>query len=150
TSKDFVEGFIFQFPDFDDPALNEAHINFKDPNPFFAEYNKRHPGTWSAVAWEYASIMDLWKAAAEKAGSVEPMNVLKAMKAGGEAPHVYGNAKWWGKELWGIDNALVGNWPVVTIQNGRARIVEYKSIPAWWEKHGDLMIKHMKALGQIS
>ncbi|MFQ5974386.1 MAG: ABC transporter substrate-binding protein [Alphaproteobacteria bacterium] len=150
TSKEFVEGFIFQFPDFDDPALNQAHINFKDPNPFFAEYNKRHPGTWSAVAWEYASIMDLWKAAAEKAGSVEPMKVLKAMKAGGEAPHVYGNAKWWGKELWGIDNALVGNWPVVTIQNGRARIVEYKSIPAWWEKHGDLMIKHMKALGQIS
>ena len=94
--------------------------------------------------------MDLWKGAAEKAGSVEPMKVLTAMKAGGEAPHVFGDAKWWGKELWGIDNALVGNWPVVTIQNGRARIVEYKSIPEWWAKNKGLLIKHMKAMGQLA
>ena len=29
TSKEFMEGFIFQFPDFDDPALNEPQINFR-------------------------------------------------------------------------------------------------------------------------
>lgn len=150
TSKEFVEGFVFQFPDFDDEALNADFINFKNPNPFYDEFVKRHPGNWSAVSWEYASVMDLWKAAAEKAGSVEPMAVLEAMKAGGTAPHVFGDATWWGKELWGIDNALVGNWPVVTMQDGRARIVEFRSIPEWWEKHGDLLIKHMKAMGQLS
>ena len=32
TSKEFMEGFIFQFPDFDDPALNEPQINFDSPN----------------------------------------------------------------------------------------------------------------------
>ncbi|GAB4269305.1 MAG: ABC transporter substrate-binding protein [Deferrisomatales bacterium] len=149
TSKEFMEGFIFQFPDFDDPALNAPNINFKDPNWFFAEFNKRHPGTWSAVAWEYPSIMDLWKAGAEKAGSVEPMDVLQAMKAGGKAPHAFGEAKWWGKDLWGIDNALVGNWPVVTIRDGRARIEEFRSIPAWWAKHKKLLIKHMEAMGQM-
>jgi branched-chain amino acid transport system substrate-binding protein len=31
TSKDFVNGTIFQFPDFDDPALNQAGVSF--PNP---------------------------------------------------------------------------------------------------------------------
>lgn len=149
TSKEFMEGFIWQFPDFDDPALNEANINFQKPNDFYAEYNKRWPGEWGAVSWEYASIMDIWKAAAEKAGSVEPQEVLAAMKEGGKAPHTFGEAEWWGEELFGINNALVGNWPVVVLEDGKAVIKEYRSIPAWWEQHSALLIKHMEALGQM-
>ncbi|MEM7222032.1 MAG: ABC transporter substrate-binding protein [Pseudomonadota bacterium] len=149
TSKEFMEGFIFQFPDFDDPALNAANINFNNPNRFFEEYNKRHPGEWGAVSWEYASIMDLWKDAAERAGSLEPADVLAEMKKGGKAPHAFGVANWWGEELFGIDNALVGNWPVVVIEDGKARIKDYKNIPEWWEKHGPLLVKHMEDLGQM-
>jgi branched-chain amino acid transport system substrate-binding protein len=149
TSKEFLEGFIFQFPDFDDPALNEPHVSFKNPDKFFQEYNKNHPASWTAVSYEYASIMDLWRAGAEKAGSVEPMAVYKAMKSMPTLPHIFGPAEWWGEELWGVNNALVGNWPVVTIQNGRGRIVEYKNIPEWWAKHKDVYIKHMKKLNQM-
>lgn len=149
TSREFMEGFIFQFPDFDDPALNESHVNFVNPNKFYAEYNKRFPGSWGAVSWEYASIMDLWKSAAEKAGSVEPDAVLAAMKSAATAPHAFGDAEWWGEELFGINNALVGNWPVVVIENGKARIKGYKNIPAWWKKHSKLLIKHMEAHGQM-
>lgn len=149
TSVEFMEGFIFQFPDFDDPALNEDFINFQKPNEFYAEYKKRHPGQWSAVSWEYASIMDLWKSAAEKAGSVEPGDVLAAMKDDGKGPHIFGEADWWGEELFGIDNALVGNWPVVVIENGKAVIKGFKNIPEWYDKHGDLLVKHMEALGQM-
>jgi branched-chain amino acid transport system substrate-binding protein len=149
TSKNFLEGFIFQFPDFDDPALNAPNISFENPNKFFQEYNKRHPASWTAVSYEYASIMDLWKVGAEKAGSVEPMAVYKSMKSMRTLPHIFGPAQWWGEELWGMKNALVGNWPVVTIQNGRARIVEYKSIPKWWAKHKDVYIKHMEKLNQM-
>jgi len=149
TSKEFMEGVIWQFPDFDDPALNEAGINFHKPNEFFAEYNRRWPGEWGAVSWEYASIMDIWKIAAEKAGSAEPQDVLKAMKEGGKAPHIFGEAQWWGKELFGVDNALVGNWPVVVLQNGKAVIKEYRSIPDWWAKNSQLLIKHMEALGEM-
>ncbi len=149
TSVEFMEGFIFQFPDFDDPALNAEGINFANPNGFFEEYNKRHPGEWGAVSWEYASIMDLWKAAAEKAGSAEPDAVLAAMKEGGTGKHAFGEADWWGKDLFGIDNALVGNWPVVVIEGGKARIKGFKSIPEWYAKHGDLLKKHMAAYGQM-
>jgi branched-chain amino acid transport system substrate-binding protein len=150
TSKEFMEGFIFQFPDFDDPALNDKRVNFKKPNEFYAEYVKRYGANeWSAVSWEYASIMDLWADAASRAGSVEPAAVLAAMKEGGKGKHVFGEAEWWGKDLFGIDNALVGNWPVVVIENGKAVIKEYRSIPAWWGKHKDLMIKHMTALKQM-
>lgn len=149
TSAEFMEGFIFQFPDFDDPALNAEFINFHDPNGFYAEYSKRHPGEWGAVSWEYASIMDLWKAAAEKAGSAEPDAVLAAMKEGGTGLHAFGEAKWWGKDLFGIDNALVGNWPVVVIEGGKARIKGFRSIPDWYDRHGDLLKKHMEAYGQM-
>ena len=149
TSVEFMEGFVFQFPDFDDTALNADGINFANPNKFFEEYNKRHPGEWGAVSWEYAAIMDLWKAAAEKAGSAEPDAVLAAMKEGGKGLHAFGEADWWGKDLFGIDNALVGNWPVVVIEGGKARIKGFKSIPEWYAKHGDLLKKHMAAYGQM-
>ena len=65
------------------------------------------------------------------------------MKAGGTGKHAFGDAKWWGKELFGIDNALVGDWPVVVIEGGKAKIKAFKSIPAWWAKHSKLMIKHI-------
>ncbi len=149
TSKEFLEGFIFQFPDFDDPALNRPFVNFQDPNGFFTEYAERWPGEWGAVSWEYASIMDLWKDAAEKANSAEPQDVLKAMKAGGKGLHAFGEASWWGKELFGIDNALVGNWPVVVIESGKTVIKEYRSIPDWWSKNSAVMIKHFEAMGEM-
>jgi branched-chain amino acid transport system substrate-binding protein len=114
-----MEGFIFQFPDFDDAALSDPKINFQDSSGFYAEYSKRWPGEWGAVSWEYASILDLWRAGAEKAGSIEPTDVLAGMKAGGTGKHAFGEASWWGKELFGIDNALVGDWPVVVIVVGQ-------------------------------
>lgn len=149
TSVEFMEGFIFQFPDFDDPALNEPFINFRDPNRFYEVYNERHPGQWGAVSWEYASIMDLWKAAAESAGSTEPADVLAAMTAGGQGAHAFGTANWWGSDLFGIDNALVGDWPVVVIEGGKARVKAYKSIPDWYAQHGEILKKHMTAYNQM-
>ncbi|MEZ5667033.1 MAG: ABC transporter substrate-binding protein [Alphaproteobacteria bacterium] len=149
TSKEFMEGFVFQFPDFDDAALNDPRINFRDPNAFYAEYAERFPGEWSAVSWEYASILDLWADAATRAGSVEPQDVLAAMKEGGTGKHCFGAAEWWGKDLFGIDNALVGDWPVVVIRDGKAEIAEFKSIPAWWEAHKDTLIAKMEEMGEM-
>ena len=149
TSEEFMEGVIFQFPDFDDPAMNDPRINFHDPNGFYTKYNELHPGQWGAVSWEYASILDLWVYGAQKAGSIEPLDVLAGMKEGGKAPHIYGEAEWWGKDLFGIDNALVGNWPVVQIQNGKAVIVEFGSIVDWWDKNKDIMVKKFEDLGEM-
>ena len=143
TSAEFMENMIFQFPDFDDPALNGSFVNFEDPNRFYSTYNERHPGTWSAVSWEYASILELWSKSAARAGSVEPLDVLQAMKGEGRAPHAFGEASWWGEGFFGVNNALVGNWPVVTIRDGRARIAEFIDILAWWEQHSDTLLRSM-------
>lgn len=149
TSKAFMEGFVFQFPDFDDPALNSPHVSFTEPNEFYEEFNQRYPGMWTAVSWEYVSILELWKTAAERARSFESMTVLAAMKANGTSNNAFGEARWWGKQLFGIDNALVGDWPVVVMRNGKPRIAEFRSITSWWDQHSDRLLEHMRDLGQM-
>ena len=149
TSADFLEGTVFQFPDFDDPALSDMDFFFRRPSDFFETYNQRFPGTWTAVSWEFAAILDIWHAAVEKAGSTHSVSVLAAMKQMGHVAHAFGPAKWWGGDVYGIDNALVGNWPVVTIRGGKAKIEEFGSIPNWLAKNSALLRREMRDLGQM-
>ena len=147
TSEEFVNGTIFQFPDFDDPMLNEPGVNFPNPGDFDAKYRKDHPNDWSAVSWEYPAIMLNWIEGAKAAGSVEPTEVLKALKSASNPEFVFGGGRWWGADLWGLDNAVVGRWPVVVVEGGKARIQEYRSVSGWLDRNKDVLIRHMKELG---
>jgi branched-chain amino acid transport system substrate-binding protein len=147
TSKDFVNGTIFQFPDFDDPALNQAGVSFPNPADFDAKFRKAHPNDWSAVSWEYPAILLNWLEGAKAAGSVEPTAVLSALKSNKNPNFVFGEGEWWGKDLWGQDNALVGRWPVVVVEDGKARIQEYRSVSSWLDRNKAVLIRHMKDLG---
>lgn len=143
TSQEFLEGYIFHYPDFDDPRLQEPDINFTNAAEFYRVYNERHPGAWNAVSWEYAAILAMWKGAVEAADSAEPMDVFKAMKST-DAPHIFGPAAWWGTEVYGIDNAPVGKWPVVQMQSGKPVIVDMADMRPWLAEHQDVLIRHMK------
>ena len=149
TSVGFMEGFLFQFPDFDDAALHDRPFFFNRPAAFYDEYNRRFPGRWSAVSWEYVAALDLWQGAVEEAGSVAPISVLAAMKRAGRVETIFGDAEWSGGEIFGIDHALVGNWPVVRIEGAKARIVDFRSVPDWLARHGDILRQEMEALGQM-
>jgi branched-chain amino acid transport system substrate-binding protein len=149
TSAEFMEGFLFQFPDFDDPALAEKAFFFNQPATFFDEYNDRFPGSWTAVSWEYAAILDIWHSAVERAGSPKPVTVLAAMRQLGSVTHAFGSARWWGEDMFGLSHTLIGDWPVVRIENGKARIVGFGSIPAWLDRHEALLKSEMAALGQL-
>jgi len=145
----FMEGVTFQFPDFDDPALSEKEFFFNQPNVFYEEFNASYPGSWSAVSWEYAAILDIWHAAVERADSTQAVSVLAAMKQLGHVTHAFGPAEWWGRDVFGIDNALVGDWPVVQIRDGKARIASFESVPEWLAQHSDLLRAEMRRLGQM-
>lgn len=149
TSRAFMEGFIFHFPDFDDPALDHPDVTFPRPDKFHIEFQERFPGQWSAVSWQYCAILEMWRNAVEQIQTAEPAVVLSAMRMGGGSRNVFGNARWWGRELFGVDNALVGSWPVVRITDGKARIVEMRSILEWWNQHGPLLLRHMRDCGQM-
>lgn len=147
TNKEFVNGTIFQFPDFDDPKLNEPGINFPNPGDFDAKFKKDHPHDWSAVAWEYPAILLNWIEGAKAAGSVEPTKVLKALKSNASPEFIFGGGQWWGSQMWGLDNAVVGRWPVVVVEDGKARIKEFRSLTKWLDRNNELLVKHMKELG---
>jgi branched-chain amino acid transport system substrate-binding protein len=149
TSQEFVEGFIFQFPDFDDPIMQGPDINFANAAEFYRIYNEKYPGAWNAVSWEYAGILESWKLGVELAGSYEPLDVLAALKGMETFPHVFGPAKWWGKDFFGVDNAPIGRWPVVQMQNGKAVIVEMADVMAWLEQHQDVLYRHFKDLNMV-
>ncbi len=144
TSVDFVNGTIYQFPDFDDPALADA--NFPDPAGFDAAFRANHPNDWSAVAWEYPVILLNWIENAQAAGSVDSVDVTEHM-TGTPQDFVFGGGSWWGSQLWGLDHVLVGRWPVVVIDDGKARIKEYGNLAAWLDANTDVLIKHMRDLG---
>ncbi|NQV47747.1 MAG: ABC transporter substrate-binding protein [Rhodospirillaceae bacterium] len=147
TSKEFVEGTIFQFPDFDDPKLNESGINFPNPGDFDAKFRKSHPNDWSAVAWEYPAILLNWIEGAKQAGTVEPQAVSATLRSNKNPAFIFGGGKWWGKDLWGQDNVVVGRWPVVVVKDGKARIQEYGSVSGWLDKHAGVLTKYMKSHG---
>lgn len=149
TSTEFMEDFIFHFPDFDDPALAGTAFFFRQPSAFHAAYQGRFPGHWSAVSWEYASALDLWQAAVEICGRTDPGAVLVAMKRGGQMMQAFGPARWYGEALFGLDNALVGSWPVVRVAKGVARIQEFRSVLDWLARHESLLLDQMAALGLL-
>jgi branched-chain amino acid transport system substrate-binding protein len=88
-----------------------------------------------------------WVDAAQRAGSIEPADVLPAMKASEEPHFVFGEGQWWGSTLWGLDNAVVGRWPVVVVEDGKARIQEYRSVSGWLDKNETIIAKNMKDMG---
>ncbi len=60
---------------------------------------------------------------------------------------MFGGGRWWGKDLWGRDNIVVGKWPVVRIEGGKVRIKEFGDVAGWLDKHSDVLIKYMKQHG---
>jgi len=147
TSKEFLEGFLWQFPDLDDPIMQGPDTHFKGAADFYKTYSERYPGAWTAVSWEYAAALEMWKTAVGNAGTVDPVKVSEALRAMSPVPHAFGDAEWWGEEFFGVNSAALGKWPVVQMQNGKAVIVEMGDVRAWMDKHGDVLKKHMAALG---
>ncbi|MDP1702070.1 MAG: ABC transporter substrate-binding protein [Aestuariivirga sp.] len=149
TSVEFLEGFIFLFPDFDDPRLSEADINFPNPLAFYERYNKNYPGTWTSQSWTYAAVLEVWKRGVEAAGSVDPMDVYAALQKMDPAPQIFGNAKWWGKDVFGVNNALMGRWPIVQLQKGKAKIVEMGDVSGWMSNNQDALVAKLRDVGMI-
>lgn len=135
TSVEFMEGTVWQFPDYDDPMLTP------EQNAFYYEYSDKYPGTWTAVSWEYMEILNVWKYGVEQAGSIDSMEVIKALKASPTAPNAFGEGTWWGRPFFGVDNALMGKWPISQMRDGKSTIVELWDMLDYWEMNKEVIIK---------
>ncbi|HEB31681.1 MAG TPA: ABC transporter substrate-binding protein [Spirochaetes bacterium] len=136
---------IASFPDWDDPKLP------KYSHDFYAEYNERWPGQWGAVSWEYAANLDVWRKGVEKAGSVDPMDVFKALKSMDTIQTIYGEGRWGGEDMWGIDNWLMTTWHTTNVVNGKHSIVSSQMILLDWAARNpgnmDILIEQFRDAG---
>ncbi len=147
TSVEFVEGYVHSYADFDDPRLQESDVPFPEPARFYTESEERWPGSWNAVSMLYPANLVAWKAAVEAGGSYNPMEMLESMRGLDPAPSIFGKGRWRGKDANGIDNSIVGNWPAVQMQNGKAVVVEMVDLNEWLDEHFDLLMKHYEIMG---
>lgn len=147
TSKEFLEGYVFAYPDFDDPRLQHDDVPFPDPARFYKESEERWPGSWNAVSFLYPACLVSWKAAVEAGGSYAPMDVLETMKGMDPINHIFGPGRWRGAEMNGIDNSIVGDWPAVEMQNGKAVVVDMVNVNVWIDENKGLLKRHYEALG---
>lgn len=143
TSVEFMEGSITFFPRFDDPAINASAVGFPDPTGFYQEVEATFPGGWNNTSWEFPACLEVWKRAVEAANTTEPDELLASMKTN-PPPHMFGPASWWGEDLFGSNNALVGGWPIVVVKNGKVDIVEVSNQASWYEAHKDLVVKRFR------
>lgn len=144
--KEFVEGAVLGFPDFDDPKLTKEH------KEFWNEWRKRYPPPhgFSDITWEYMAALDVWKYGAELAGSVKSEAVFKALKAAKAVPHSFGPGVWWGKEVFGLDNLLVPTWPITEVQrNGKPLIVTWLNALDWMKQgnNREILFRTLKRWG---
>ena len=147
TSVEFLEGYVFAYPDFDDPRLDDPSVPFPEPARFYNESEERWPGSWNAVSFLYPACLVSWKAAVEAGGSYQPMDVFETMKGMDSVPHIFGPARWRGNEMNGIDNALVGVWPAVEMRNGKAVIVDMVDLNDRLDETKVLLKKHYAVVG---
>ena len=102
-----------------------------------------------AVSCDYVAALDIWLSDVKKADTLSAVSVLATMKQMKDVKHVFGLAKWRGEELFGISNALVGDWPFVEIQNQKAHIVEFGSISQWLNRNVTHLKAEMECLSQL-
>jgi len=150
TSYEYLEGIVWAYPDWDSPLLNPSPNPYTtiEPIDFWNEYNARYPGSWTANTWEYPARLEVWKQGVIFANSIEPMEVMKAMK---EAPiiyHVYGEGRWMGKELRGVDNLLLADYPVVEFKDGHATCPKLWNRPDWYDQHWELLLEKYEKYDQ--
>ena len=129
------------FPFGYDPLLSE------ECHEFYAKYNRLYPGSWSAVSWMHSCKLSWWKEAVEIAGTTDPTAVLKALKAMPDVFHYFGRGTWGLESLYGVDNVLTVPWPVVEIRDGKPLIVAQTDFLDWYNKHGDILIRHLEGAG---
>lgn len=143
TSKEFMEGSIAFFPRFDDASINAAASGLPDASGFYTAFDAAYPKSWNNTSWEFPAALEVWKQAVETAGTFDAEPLLASMKAN-PPKHIFGPAKWWGKDLFGIDNALVGNWPIVTVKDGKPEIAALGDQVAWYDAHKDNVEKRFR------
>ncbi len=142
------------FPLFDDPWWGEQSWQHE----FIKEWNAKFgPGApqdvkrkITGIDWDHVIMLMVWAHGAQLAGSFDPDEILKALRAAPMIPTILGPAVMYGKEMWGIDNMVSPPVPIAEVKADCKckRIQAHIKFEEWFESRKDTIIKVVKEKGQ--
>lgn len=142
------------FPLFDDPWWGEPSWQHEFIKEWNAKYGPGTPGDVhrkiTGIDWDHVIMLKLWAQGAQLAGSFDPDEILKALRAAKSIPTILGPGVMYGKEMWGIDNMISPPVPIAEVKADCKckRIQAHFKFEQWFESRKDTIIKVVKEKGQ--
>jgi branched-chain amino acid transport system substrate-binding protein len=150
---EYLEGATDSFPLFDDPWWGEPSLQ----HDFYQEWLRRYgPGApddvhrhITGIDWDHVITLRVWAQGAQIAGSFDPDEILKALRAEKSIPTILGPAVMYGKDMWGIDNMVSPPIPINQVRSGTKRIQAQVRFEPWFESRKDTIVKVVRDKGQF-
>lgn len=155
---EWLAGLVDSYPEFNDPWWG-------DPSPqhdFYQKWMARYgPGAsedvfraMNPIDWLYASGMGMWLKGVELAGTLDPDEVLTALKAQETIDILQGTVYWPTEasiDIWGIDNLYEPMQVVAEITpEGLRRIQkEMDLFNDWYPENKDILLRHLEDADQL-
>lgn len=151
--EEYVEGATDSFPLFEDPWWGTPSPQHEFYDRWYARYGKGGPEDVhrhiTGIDWDHVIMLKIWAEGCQLAGTFDPDEVLKALKAESISHTMLGPGKWTGEDMWGIDNMVSPPVPVCERRSGRKRIQTQLRYEQWFESRKDDIIKVVEDKGQM-
>lgn len=151
--KEYIEGATNSFPLFDDPWWGEPSYQHEFYRQWIARYGAGGPEDVSrpitGIDWDHVIMLDLWAQGCQLAGTFDPDEVLKALRAQPTIPTILGPGPMTGEEMWGIDNMVSPPIPFAEVENGIKRITAQIRFEGWFESRKKEIIAVVRDKGQM-
>ncbi len=151
--KEYMNGATNSFPLFDDPWWGTPSYQ----HDFFERWTARYgPGgpedvqrPITGIDWDHVILLGVWAYGAQLAGTFDPDEVLKALRAAEEFQTILGPGHMRGAAMWGIDNMVSPPIPVCEVRNGVKRVQAQLRYEDWFEARKDKIIAVVRDKGQM-
>ncbi len=153
VSKEYIEGATNSFPLFDDPWWGEPSYQHNFYKQWSARYGKGAPEDVhrpiTGIDWDHVIMLDVWARGCTLAGTFDPDEVLKSLRAEASVPTILGPGPMTGKDMWGIDNMVSPPIPFCEVRNGVKRVTAQLRFEDWFESRKDKIIAVVRDQGQM-
>jgi branched-chain amino acid transport system substrate-binding protein len=151
--KEYVEGATNSFPLFDDPWWGEPSYQHEFYQQWIARYGEGGPEDVhrpiTGIDWDHVIMLDVWAQGCQLAGTFDPDEVLKALRAQPSIPTILGPGPMSGEEMWGIKNMVSPPIPFCEVKDGIKRITAQIRFEDWFEARKKDIIAVVRDKGQM-
>lgn len=151
--KEWLEGATNSFPLFNDPWWGEPSVQHQFYQDWESRYGSGAPEdvkrNITGIDWDHVITLEVWAHGCQLAGTFDPDEVLKALRASDGFPTLLGPAMMGGEDMWGIDNMVSPPIPICEVHNGVKQVQAVMRYDKWFDSRKDTIIKVVRDKGQM-